>query len=153
MPAETQTPTVTPLAEGDHAEWREMWRRYLDFYETPLPEDVYAETWRRLMTGGPYELRGLIARAPEGAALGLAHFVAHRTSWALGDVLYLEDLFVEPSARGGGVGRALIEAIYAEADAGGASRVYWLTRDSNHTARRLYDRLAELTPFVQYERS
>lgn len=93
----------------------------------------------------------LIAIA-NGRALGIANLVFHRSTWARDWYCYLEDLFVAPDARGKGVGRALIEAVYAEADRRGASRTYWATQAKNATARTLYDRLGSLTEFVQYRR-
>jgi GNAT superfamily N-acetyltransferase len=84
--------------------------------------------------------------------IGFVHCVFHRGTWAINDFCYLEDLFVAPSARGQGVGRALIEAVYARADAKKCARVYWLTHESNATARKLYDQLAENRGFIQYRR-
>ena len=78
----------------------------------------------------------------------LLHF--HRSAWTVGDYCYLQDLFVNPDIRGGGVGRALIEAVYEAAEARGASQTYWLTQDFNTTARKLYDKVGQLTPFIKY---
>jgi len=87
-----------------------------------------------------------------GRLTGLVHFLFHRHAWKIEEVCYLQDLFVVPAARGTGLGRALIEAVYAAADAKGAPSVYWLTQDFNHTARRLYDSVGVLTPFIKYQR-
>ena len=84
--------------------------------------------------------------------MGLAHIIFHRHGWQVEDVCYLQDLYVAPEARGTGAGRALIEAVYAAADAAGAPNVYWLTQEFNTTARQLYDRVGRLTPFVKYVR-
>ncbi|MCO5146573.1 MAG: GNAT family N-acetyltransferase [Aquamicrobium sp.] len=143
--------TVRPLERSDHAEWRRLWTAYLAFYETSLPEDVYAATWERLFDGGTYEPRGLIAET-DGRPCGLVHYLFHRTCWAVADNCYLQDLYADPDVRGAGVGRALIEAVYARADEAGAANVYWTTQHFNETARRLYDRVAKLTPFIKYQR-
>ena len=89
----------------------------------------------------------------DGKPVGLVHYIMHRTCWAVGDNCYLQDLYADPEVRGTGIGRALIEAVYAEADAAGAANVYWMTQDFNDTARRLYDRVARLTPFIKYQRN
>jgi GNAT superfamily N-acetyltransferase len=94
----------------------------------------------------------LVAADEAGRALGIAALVFHRSTWSPSWYCYLEDLFVAPAARGTGIGRALIEATYAEADRRGASRTYWATQEKNETARTLYDRLGQLTDFVQYRR-
>jgi ribosomal protein S18 acetylase RimI-like enzyme len=80
------------------------------------------------------------------------HYLFHPITWSIAERCYLEDLFVSPSARGAGAGRALIEAVYRSADAAGADQVYWLTAASNEAARRLYDRVGRATPFIKYQR-
>ena len=142
---------IRPLAEADNAEWRSLWTLYLEFYETSVPEEVYESTWRRLHSDAPGEFSCFVAEH-EGRLIGLTHYLFHRHAWKVENVCYLQDLFVDESARGTGAGRALIEAVYAEADLKGAPSVYWLTQDFNTTARRLYDRVANLTPFIRYSR-
>lgn len=143
--------TIRPLERSDHADWRRLWTDYLAFYEASLSEEVYAATWARLFDDGRYEPNGLIAVA-DGRAVGLVHYIFHRTCWAVADNCYLQDLYADPDARGAGVGRALIEAVYARADAAGSPNVYWMTQAFNETARTLYDRVAKLTPFIKYQR-
>lgn len=139
---------ITPLAEADRPRWTELWRDYLAFYKTTLPEAVFDNTWSRLMQGGP--LHGLAARGPDGI-VGITHFLYHPSAWTLTDVCYLQDLFVDAATRGTGAGRKLIEAVAAHARARDAARLYWLTQDHNATARQLYDRLAKHTGFLRYE--
>ena len=142
---------IRPIEAGDEPVWRLLWRDYLAFYETELPEVVYATSFARLTDPAVRDYRGLLAFV-EGAPVGLVHFIFHRHGWHVADVCYLQDLYVAPEARGSGSGRALIEAVYAEADAEGAAGVYWLTQEFNVTARRLYDRIGHATPFVKYVR-
>ena len=142
---------IRPLAPADEADWRRLWTAYLDFYESAVAEEVYAGTFARLMPDGDPVMNGFIAEK-DGVALGLVHYIYHRHNWRLEDVTYLQDLFVTKEARGTGAGRALIEAVYAAADANGTPTVYWMTQEFNHTARMLYDRIATLTPFIKYQR-
>ena len=93
----------------------------------------------------------MVAEGDNGL-LGLTHYLFHRHGWKIENTCYLQDLFVDPAARGTGLGRALIEAVYEKADAAGAPSVYWLTQDFNHEARLLYDRIAKVTPFIRYVR-
>ena len=142
---------VRPLRALDHDQWLPLWRSYLDFYEASIPDAVTEETWRRIIDpAGP--IGGLAAVDRSGRLVGLAHFLFHPVTWSIADRCYLEDLFVAPEARRTGAGRALIEAVYRAADAAGAEQVYWLTAENNGTARRLYDRVGRLTPFVKYQR-
>lgn len=143
--------SVRPLAPADHAEWRRLWTAYLAFYETTVPEEVYETYWRRLLGDDPQDFSGLIAER-DGRALGLTHYIFHRHGWKVENVCYLQDLYVDPDLRGTGAGRALIEAVYAAADRAGSPSVYWLTQDFNETARKLYDRIGTLTPFIKYQR-
>ncbi|MEZ5731239.1 MAG: GNAT family N-acetyltransferase [Paracoccaceae bacterium] len=143
--------TIRPIAASDEPEWRRLWTGYLTFYETKLPEKVYASTFARLLSGAKGEFRGFLAEI-EGHSVGLTHYLFHRTCWDVADTCYLQDLYADPAVRGKGVGRALIEAVYAAADAEGAASVYWLTQDFNTTARRLYDRIGVKTDFIEYNR-
>ena len=152
--------TIRPLAPGDREQWAELWRAYLRFYETERPDSQYDLTWSWLMNPdeSPHGLCAVGADKGDGdggggALIGIVHYIFHRSCWLPTDTCYLQDLFVTEAARGTGAGRALIEGVYAAADAAGAGAVYWLTQDFNETARRLYDRVAVLTPFVKYSRS
>ncbi|PQV57708.1 ribosomal protein S18 acetylase RimI-like enzyme [Defluviimonas denitrificans] len=142
---------IRPIEAGDEAEWRRLWRAYLAFYKTERPEQVYATTFARLLSGKENEFKGFIALV-DGRPVGLTHYLFHRTCWAEADTCYLQDLYADPEMRGKGIGRALIEAVYAAADDHGAATVYWMTQDFNTTARQLYDRIATLTPFIKYQR-
>lgn len=145
------TPIVRPLQQSDHSEWRRLWTAYLDFYETAVPEAVYVSTWSRLFAEGEFEPRGWLA-LHEGRPVGLVHAILHRTCWAVANNCYLQDLYADPEMRGLGIGRALIEAVYAHADRAGANNVYWNTHETNATARQLYDRIARRSGFIQYKR-
>ena len=141
---------IRPLCAADEAGWRSLWRGYLEFYVTELPDAVTALTWRRLLD--PQEpLFGLVAER-RSAIAGFAHCVLHRGTWSLTHHCYLEDLYVAPEARGTGLGRELIAAVYQEADVRGADRVYWLTHETNTTARALYERMAQRSGYIHYTR-
>lgn len=142
---------VRALEERDHAAWLPLWRGYQAFYNVDIPPDVSDVTWARLCD--PREpVTGALAW-DGAAAVGLAHCVRHRSCWTVADYCYLQDLFVAPEARGRGIGRLLIEHVYETAAREGCVRVHWLTHCTNAVAMRLYDRLAERTPFVQYRRN
>jgi GNAT superfamily N-acetyltransferase len=145
------TTTIRPLTAADEAEWRRLWTGYLEYYETSVPEEVYLTTFARLLGDDPHDFHGLVAEQ-DGKIVGLTHYLFHRHCWRIENVIYLQDLYVDPDARGTGAGRALIEAVYAAGDAAGCPTVYWLTQDFNAPGRRLYDRVASLTPFIKYQR-
>jgi len=141
---------IRPLQQSDQADWRRLWTLYLEFYETTVPEEVYRTTWQRLFDGGEFEPKGLIALVG-GRPAGLVHYLYHRSCWSLVNNCYLQDLFAAPDVRGTGVGRALIEAVHAEAARIGVSNVYWMTHETNTVGRRLYDRVARRTGFIEYD--
>ena len=140
---------IRPLQSGDYEQWLDLWRGYLKFYETSISDDVTAETWRRLLDPA-HTISGFCAIDSVGQLVGIVHYLFHPVTWAPSDRCYLEDLFVNPAARVKGAGRALIEAVYRAAEEAGADQVYWLTAQSNTTARRLYDRIGQATPFIKY---
>ena len=142
---------IRPLNQADEADWRRLWTGYLTYYESTVSEEVYTTTFARLLGDDPQDFTCLIAEV-DGAPVGLTHYLFHRHAWKVEKVCYLQDLYTDPSVRGTGAGRALIEGVYAAAEAAGAPTVYWLTQDFNATARRLYDRVATLTPFIKYNR-
>lgn len=142
---------IRPLQAEDRADWARLWTGYLEYYQTSVPEAVYDSTFARLMGDDPQDFSGLLA-VLDGRPVGLVHYLFHRHCWKIENVCYLQDLFADPTVRGQGIGRALIEAVYAAADANGTPAVYWLTQDFNATARQLYDRVAQVTPFIRYIR-
>ncbi|NKJ39560.1 GNAT family N-acetyltransferase [Rhizobium sp. SG570] len=141
---------VRPLAPTDHAEWQRLWTAYLRFYEASLPDEVFETTWRRLFSEGEFEPKGFLATI-ETKPVGLVHYLYHRSCWSLKNNCYLQDLFADPDVRGKGVGAALIKAVQTEALKVGVTNVYWMTRETNATARRLYDRVARRTGFIEYD--
>lgn len=144
--------TIRPLRAEDRESWSEMWHDYLAFYETSVPDEIYEKTFARLLGDDPQDFSCFVAET-DGQLVGLTHYLFHRHAWKVENVCYLQDLFARPEARGTGVGRALIQAVYDEADRRGSPTVYWLTQEFNHTARLLYDRIAKQTPFIKYNRS
>lgn len=146
------TLTIRPLARADRDDWDRLWTAYLAFYETELPREVYDTYFERLLGDDPQDFNALVAEQ-DGRLVGLTHYLFHRHGWKIENTCYLQDLYAAPEIRGSGVGRALIEAVYQAADAAGAPSVYWLTQDFNADARKLYDRIGVLTPFIKYARS
>lgn len=142
---------IRALRAKDRPEWAEMWNAYLAFYKTSVPDLVYDTTFDRLLGDDAQDFSALVAEQ-DGRLVGLVHYLFHRHAWKVENVCYLQDLFARPESRGTGVGRALIEAVYAAADANGTPSVYWLTQDFNTTARQLYDRIGVHTPFIRYQR-
>lgn len=140
--------TVDTLKPADRDAWERLFRGYIDFYERTLPAEEYERAWQRFQADTEIHARG----ARDGERLvGIVHFLTHAHTNAA-DVCYLQDLFTDPSARGRGVGRALIEYVASWARERGCSQLYWRTHTSNTTARALYDRVAEDRGFIVYQR-
>jgi GNAT superfamily N-acetyltransferase len=142
---------IRALTASDYPGWLPLWQAYLRFYRGEVSDEVTSETFRRL-SGRLGGLAGLVAEDADGGLTGLAHLVFHPSTWEARPYCYLEDLYVVPQARGSGVSRQLIDAVYAEADRRGAARTYWETQEYNGAARSLYDLVAHRTSFVVYER-
>ena len=141
---------VKPVSKDERAVWEPLWQGYLRFYESSQTSEATDVLWQRLHD--PREPMHLLGAYVEGKLVGIVQYLYHRSCWTVGDYCYLQDLFVVSDVRGGGVGRALIEAVYEAAQTAGASRVYWNTHETNATARALYDKIAERSGFIQYRK-
>jgi GNAT superfamily N-acetyltransferase len=148
MPQENFPTTI--LEPGDHDRWGELWRAYLAFYQTELPADIYTATWQRILDPNG-AIHALGVRDDAGRLVGITHYLTHAHAWSRADACYLQDLFVDAAVRGRGYATALINGVADSARERGCFRLYWLTQESNATARRLYDRVAKFTGFIRYD--
>ena len=142
---------IRQVSADDHAAWLALWQAYLRFYTTELPEAVTNSTWQRFLD--PSESTHAALAWADGKALGMVHYIYHRSNWSIENSCYLQDLLVAPETRGTGVGRQLIEHVYATAKADGCCKVHWLTHESNATAIQLYERIAERPGFIQFRKA
>ncbi|MGE6795221.1 GNAT family N-acetyltransferase [Psychrobacter okhotskensis] len=141
---------IIPLSKADYDAWLKLWQGYLIFYETRLPPSTTEKTWRNLLDSN-MPIYGFGAWVDE-TLVGITHVVLHPNTWNTTECCYLEDLYVSESARGQGIGSALIEQVYDFADKQHCNRVYWTTQEGNTTARKLYDAIATQTDMVQYRK-
>jgi GNAT superfamily N-acetyltransferase len=142
---------IRPLLPADYKQWRKLWISYLDFYETSLNDEVIDKTFNRFIDEHHNRQNALVAEQSSDL-VGLVHYIYHPHNWKIEDVCYLQDLFVAPENRGQQIAKMLIEKVYEEADKCGTPTVYWLTQEFNAPARKLYDKIADLTPFIKYAR-
>ena len=152
--AVSDTILIRPATAADYTAWKPLWDGYNAFYgrsgSTALPEEITRMTWARFHD--PAEPVHALVAERDGSLLGLAHYLFHRSTIQLEPSCYLQDLFTVAAARGRGVGRALIEHVYEIARAARVPRVYWQTHETNATAMRLYDQVAEKSGFVVYRK-
>ena len=151
MPTDSATPVAIRLATpADHQAWRELWLDYQAFYKVSIDEPTTAMTWQRLMNDE--EPMWCAVAELDNHPVGIVNYLSHRSTWTSGNYCYLQDLFVKQGLRGKGIGRALIEHVYARAAEIGCSRVWWLTHETNTDAMKLYDKVADRSGFVQYRK-
>ena len=134
----------------DFDQWLPLWKGYQAFYKTKIPDAVTKQTWSRFLD--PVEPMHCAVAEIDGTLIGIVHYIFHRSCWTQGDYVYLQDLFTESAVRGKGVGRALIEHVYAYAAKEKSARVWWLTHESNDQAMHLYDHIADKSGFIQYRK-
>ncbi|MFY0730052.1 GNAT family N-acetyltransferase [Pseudomonas sp. NFX15] len=142
---------IRQVTADDHAAWLPLWQAYLRFYKTELPQAVTQSAWQRMLD--PNEPTHAALAWADGKAVGMVHFIYHRSNWAIENSCYLQDLLVAEQTRGTGVGRQLIEFVYATAKADGCNKVHWLTHETNATAIQLYERIAERPGFIQFRKA
>jgi GNAT superfamily N-acetyltransferase len=141
------------LAEQRDIEaWLPLWRGYQTFYKVDLGDEVTRTTWARFFDAAE-PMHCAVAEDDAGRLVGMVHYIFHRSCWLVQPSCYLQDLYALPEVRGTGVGRALIEHVYAKAAEAGSARVWWLTHESNTHAMQLYDRIADKSGFVQYRKA
>jgi GNAT superfamily N-acetyltransferase len=145
---------IRPVQPDDFTKWKELWDAYNTFYgragQTALAPDITEATWGRFFE--PHESMHALVAESNTELLGIAHFLFHRSTIQLGPTCYMQDLFIVESARGKGIGRALIHAVYERAKEAGSERVYWQTHETNHDAMKLYDKVAEKSGFIVYRK-
>jgi GNAT superfamily N-acetyltransferase len=139
--------TIRPITQSDKARWLELFKEYIVFYKSKLSDEQLELTWQRIHSD--FNIKGLIAEK-DGEIVGIAHYIFRPSTWEVEDFCYLEDLYVDPRVRGGGVGRALINELEKIATQAGSKRLYWTTAPDNEVARKLYDKVA-ITDRVQYK--
>ncbi|MDP8996765.1 MAG: GNAT family N-acetyltransferase [Pseudomonadota bacterium] len=145
------TATTIRTAEAkDEAQWRALFMDYAKFYRAEIPEAAVAQTWKQILDPA-HGMKALLAER-EGKVIGLCNYMFHDNTWSTKPACYLQDLFVDPSARGAGAAKALILACEEAAKAKGAFRLYWHTQEFNAPARSLYDTLAQRTSFIVYRK-
>ena len=142
---------VRPVRPDDFAAWLPLWLGYLAFYGQPASDAVTQTLWARFFD--PAEPVHAFVAERAGALVGITHYLFHRNTWMIEPVCYLQDLFTAPAARGTGAATALVEAVAVAARKAKAERLYWMTHESNATARALYDRIAERSGFIQYRKT
>ncbi len=141
---------IRPVVDADFAQWLPLWTGYNTFYKRTLPEEITRQTWARFLD--PNEPMHALVAEQDGELLGLVHYLFHRATAMIENTCYLADLFTNHKARGKGVGRLLIEAVYDAARAAGAGRVYWQTHETNAVAQVLYNEVAERSGFIVYRK-
>ena len=142
---------IRPVTKNDFNEWLHLWKGYQVFYKAAISDEITKTTFDRFQDAQE-PVYCLVIENEEKQLIGLVHYIFHRSTWTIKNYCYLQDLFVDPKHRASGLGRKLIEAVYAEAEKNHCSRVYWLTQENNEQARMLYDRIADQTGFIQYRK-
>ena len=143
------TATIRKIEARDEARWRELWDGYCRFYEREPAPKVNDHTWQRIMDAGS-TVHGIVAERAADGVIGIANYIIHENTSTLTPICYLQDLFVDPKLRAGGVGKQLIDWLVAEMKAQGWSRLYWNTKENNYRARGLYDKYTPHSGFLRY---
>lgn len=143
---------IRPVEEKDFPQWQKLWEGYNQFYKRSVPAEVTLHSWNRFLNPS-LDCFSYVAADSNGELVGLVNFLYHLNTSLIEPICYLQDLFTLESKRGSGVGRALIESVYKHANEKSATRVYWHTQETNHTARMLYDKVAVNSGFIMYRKA
>jgi GNAT superfamily N-acetyltransferase len=143
--------TIRPAEAKDEARWRELWAGYIKFYRASVAEEITANTWKQILD--PKSNIAALVAARDGVVIGICNYLFHDNTWSTKPICYLQDLFVDPKARGGGAAKALILACEEKAKDQGAFRLYWQTQEYNAAARSLYDTITPRSSFIVYRKN
>ena len=143
---------IRPIEKGDEPAWRDLWQQYNDFYKRTISEPVTSTTFSRLLDDKLRMFGAVAIDTKTQKVIGFVNWYPHPSTSSIEEIVYLHDLFVDPDARNGGVGRQLIEFVYEDAEKLGAKEVYWHTQYFNHRAQLLYVKVADRTDFVRYQK-
>lgn len=143
--------TVIPLATEHREAWERLYAGYAAFYRVTQTPEMRARVWGWIMDPA-HEVKAFVAVDGDGKPLGLAHYRPFARPLSASTGGFLDDLFVDPEARGQRVADALIEAVAAEGRARGWSVIRWITADDNYRGRGVYDRLATRTMWITYDK-
>lgn len=143
---------VTRAMAEDKADWIRLWGDWQRHMKGTVPVEVTEGSWRQALDPQS-RLVIFLARHSDGEALGFATVSFAPFAWTGSDVAFLQDLFVNESARGQGAGEALLKAIYADADARGVAQVYWMVDETDKKLQRFYERNAIRTPYLRFMRA
>jgi GNAT superfamily N-acetyltransferase len=143
--------TIRAAKPGDETAWRKLWADYVTFYRGKVSEDITASTWKRILD--PVSPIHALVAERGGRVVGLCNYLFHDSTWDTRPICYLQDLFVDPDARGGGAAKQLILACEEDAKARGAFRLYWQTQEYNAPARSLYDTITPRSSFIVYRKN
>jgi len=146
---------IREVQSGDYPQWKQLWAGYNAFYDrsgpTALSAEIVDTTWQRFLD--PAEPVHALVAEQRGQLVGLAHYLFHRSTIQTQFTCYLQDLFTAQQARGAGIGQKLIIAVYKCAESAGSPKVHWQTHETNVTAMRLYNKVAERSGFVVYRKT
>jgi GNAT superfamily N-acetyltransferase len=143
--------TIRPAEAKDELRWRELWASYIKFYRASVSEEITANTWKRILD--PKSNIDALVAVKDGAVIGICNYLFHDNTWNTKPICYLQDLFVDPAARGGGAAKSLILACEEKAKEKGAFRLYWQTQEFNGAARSLYDTITPRSSFIVYRKN
>jgi GNAT superfamily N-acetyltransferase len=143
--------TIRPAEAKDEARWRELWAGYIKFYRASVSDEITTNTWSRILD--PQSNIGALVAVRAGVVIGFCNYLFHDNTWSMQPICYLQDLFVDPAARGGGAAKALILACEEQAKQNGAFRIYWQTQEYNAAARSLYDTITPRSSFIVYRKN
>ena len=143
--------TIRPAKAEDEARWRVLWAAYIKFYRGEVPEEATANAWKMILD--PTSKMNALVAEREGNVIGICNYLFHDSTWSTKQICYLQDLFVDPAARGGGAAKKLILACEEKAREKGAFRLYWQTQEFNGPARSLYDTIVPRSSFIVYRKN
>jgi len=143
--------TIRAAQAMDEASWRHLWAGYVKFYRAEVNEETTANTWKLILDPAS-KVKALVAERG-GKVIGMCNYLFHDNTWSTKPICYLQDLFVDPTARGSGAAKKLILACEEKAKEAGAFRLYWQTQEFNGPARSLYDTITPRSSFIVYRKN
>ena len=133
----------------DKEQWKKLYHGYADFYQVTISEQILETIWDWLHDTN-HDLNALVYEI-DNSIVALAHYRRMPSPLRGKYIGFLDDLYVDPQFRGKKIGEKIIKKLNEISKEKNWGLIRWITRNDNHNAKSLYDKVAKKSTWEVYE--